>query len=99
MLYAGDPLVPRRVPVDDAVVAGLWWARAAGDFHNVAGPAEVHKRERVGRAHVDAAVRHVVAALTPDRPRRGVHVLAAVGDMDVGVHVLVVTVGRVDGNA
>ena len=37
----------------------------------------------------------VAVALGADRPRRGVHVLAAVGDGDVPVHVLAVAVGRV----
>ena len=50
-------------------------------------------------AEVDAAVGDVLAALAVDRPRRGVHVLAAVGDVHVVVDELVVAVGRVDRDA
>src|SRR5581483_11321881 len=70
-------------------------AGGAGDVDDVARHGEVVEPRGVGRAEVDAPVGDVAVPLGTDRPRRRVHVLAAVGDGDVPVHVFLVAVGGV----
>jgi hypothetical protein len=71
--------------------------RPVDDLNDVAHPTEAEECLSTGRAQVDAAVRNVFEALLAYGPGGGVHVLSAVGNMDVPVHELVVTGRRVDG--
>src|SRR5258708_4424518 len=85
-------VVPVLLPEAPAI-AGLKFPRSAGDLDDVAALAEVEEPDGVFRAQIDAAVAHVGVALVPDRPRRTVLVLPAVGDAHRPVHVLPVVVG------
>src|SRR6516165_4986887 len=78
-----------------------WHGRTGPTDHidNVPSPAEVEELLGVGWAAVHAAVRHVGVALRTHRPRRGVYVFAAVGNMHVPIDRLVVATGRVDRDA
>ena len=93
VMVACVQLGPGCAPVHDAVIAGRGRARSADDFDEVTDAAETEERARVLRAEVDASVGDVGSALAADRPRRGVHVLAAVGDVHVRVDELVVAIG------
>jgi hypothetical protein len=72
---------------------------AVDHIYNVADPAEVEEDLGVRRAQVDAAVGDVLEALFCDAPGCGVHVLAAVGYVDVPVDELVVARRGLDGDA
>src|SRR5580698_2838800 len=69
------------------------------DLDDIPDPAQVEEDVGPVRAQVDAAVGHVLKALGPDAPWGGVDVLAAIGDMDIPVDLLVVGTGRTLGNA
>jgi hypothetical protein len=72
---------------------------AVDHIYNVADPAEVEEDLGVRRAQVDATVGDVLEALFCDAPGCGVHVLAAVGYVDVPVDELVVARRGLDGDA
>ena len=92
---AGLPLIPRDVPVAETVGARERRADGVEHLDDVAALGVLVEPLRVAGADVQAAVADVGVPLAAHRPRRRVHVDAAVGHLGGAVHLGAISVGRV----
>src|SRR3954462_9591232 len=77
----GPPLIPRNVPVAEAVLTRQDRPHGVGDLDDVATLGVVVEPLRIAGADVQTTVADIAVALAADRPGRGVHVDAAVRNL------------------